>query len=136
MKPFEKFPGKLLHRIFLTSLIFHTISCSWLLIGKLELYYNIQGWIEVDEVVSLDQSSESLYLRSLYWTCKTISTVGYGDVTGSTTNEYIFTMVVEVSSTSIAQSIIVFGSVFRFFLNGINWSNALRQCPLLRTDQC
>jgi hypothetical protein len=34
-------------------------------------------------------------MRSLYWTAVTFSSVGYGDITGKTTEEYIYSMFVE-----------------------------------------
>lgn len=36
-----------------------------------------------------------IYVNAFYFILTTITTVGYGDITGSTTNEYIFSMCVE-----------------------------------------
>jgi hypothetical protein len=38
----------------------------------------------------------SMYIFSIYFILQTLTTVGYGDHTGSTTNEYIFCMILEV----------------------------------------
>jgi hypothetical protein len=35
------------------------------------------------------------YITSLYWVFTTLTTLGYGDYFGTTTDEYIFTMFVE-----------------------------------------
>ena len=35
------------------------------------------------------------YITSYYWTITTLSTLGYGDIFGFSTNEYIFTMIIE-----------------------------------------
>lgn len=37
-----------------------------------------------------------MYIFSIYFILQTLTTVGYGDHTGSTTNEYIFCMILEV----------------------------------------
>ena len=36
-----------------------------------------------------------IYVNAFYFILTTITTVGYGDITGNTTNEYIFSMCVE-----------------------------------------
>jgi len=43
-----------------------------------------------------DKDSRQLYIFAVYWILETITTVGYGDYTGGTRNEYLFTMVLEV----------------------------------------
>lgn len=43
-----------------------------------------------------DHDSTSIYIIALYYILQTITTVGYGDYTGSTRNEYLFAMVLEV----------------------------------------
>jgi len=54
----------------------------------------INGWVE-----TLEPGADglTLYIASLYWTFATLSTLGYGDIVGFTTEEYIYTMLVEVS---------------------------------------
>jgi hypothetical protein len=42
-----------------------------------------------------DATPSTKYITSIYWVVTTLTTVGYGDYKGFTTNEYIFTMVVE-----------------------------------------
>jgi len=44
-----------------------------------------------------DQYTEmwTIYVNAFYFILTTITTVGYGDISGSTTNEYLFSMCVE-----------------------------------------
>ena len=37
----------------------------------------------------------TIYVNAFYFILTTITTVGYGDISGSTTNEYLFSMCVE-----------------------------------------
>ncbi len=59
----------------------------------------INGWVE-----TLEPGADglTLYIASLYWTFATLSTLGYGDIVGFTTEEYIYTMLVEVFSQKIS----------------------------------
>jgi voltage-gated potassium channel Kch len=59
--------------------------------------YLISGWISS---LGTNLPQVTLYIASLYWTFTTLTTVGYGDIVGYTTEEYIYTMVVEVSNVS------------------------------------
>jgi hypothetical protein len=40
-------------------------------------------------------TSEDRYITSIYWVITTLTTVGYGDIKGYTTEEYLYTMGVE-----------------------------------------
>lgn len=70
----------------------HSIACVWLLIGEnihnSWISYYIQNGFQLP-----DRSAK--YITSLYWTVTTLATVGYGDVKGRTTIEYVFNMFVE-----------------------------------------
>jgi len=43
-----------------------------------------------------DQAGPELYAMSFYWTITTITTVGYGDISGNNTTEWIFCSVMMV----------------------------------------
>lgn len=57
-----------------------------------QLYLNKSN--NLDDI-GLNISTE--YVASLYWVITTLTTLGYGDFYAQTTNEYIFTMFVEVN---------------------------------------
>ena len=42
-----------------------------------------------------DKETHTIYIFAFYWIFEVITTVGYGDITGSTTGEYLFSMCVE-----------------------------------------
>jgi len=79
---------------FFISLIFliHTASCIWITIGY-ALIDSKDGWIVVQEMEY--STAGDLYISSIYWAITTLSTVGYGDFKGYTTEEYLYTIAVE-----------------------------------------
>lgn len=65
----------------------HLIACIWLYLGE-----SIDGsWLQSYK----HDNASTKYITSIYWVVTTLTTVGYGDITGSTSEEYVFTMVVE-----------------------------------------
>ena len=77
---------------FLFFLIFiHILSCVWVLVAQLQ--ENFEGtWMagDADGVKFYKMSSPLQYLTSAYYTVTTITTVGYGDISGVTTIEKVF----------------------------------------------
>ena len=84
-------------------LLTHIMAVIWIKIG---LDPSVEGsWVNsyVDEVrektgdCDRDQYTEmwTIYVNAFYFILTTITTVGYGDISGSTTNEYLFSMCVE-----------------------------------------
>jgi hypothetical protein len=70
----------------------HSVACVWLYIGE-----SVSGsWIDYYEKTQQplpDRTSK--YITAIYWTVTTLATVGYGDVKGRTSTEYIYNMAVE-----------------------------------------
>jgi hypothetical protein len=65
-------------------MVSHIFGCIWIFIGRHE---EENGWIVKYDFEGL--SEEKLYLAALYFTFTTISTVGYGDISGGNLIEKI-----------------------------------------------
>lgn len=79
----------------------HLMACFWFLFASFEenLY---DTWVGARDLV--DGDAKIQYLNSFYWAFQTVTTVGYGDFSISTTTEYIvaiFWMIVGVSIYTI-----------------------------------
>jgi len=78
-------------RLFLfVFLITHIIACLWITVGRA----NDDGWVIKSDRNSDDYAGE-LLIESYYFIVTTITTVGYGDVKGGNSNEYVFSMFIE-----------------------------------------
>mmetsp|Transcript_23910 Transcript_23910/g.16887 ORF Transcript_23910/g.16887 Transcript_23910/m.16887 type:complete len:114 (+) Transcript_23910:441-782(+) len=67
----------------------HTIACLWILLGQ-----TLTGsWVDIHELRYA--TSQNIYICAIYWVVTTLTTVGYGDFKGYTTEEYLFNMAVE-----------------------------------------
>ena len=78
---------------FLILLFFtmHFISWVWIWIGKGE-----KSWASNKASLLGDITNPmNLYIAAIYYVMTTFATVGYGDFTGNTNLEYMFTMVIE-----------------------------------------
>ena len=75
-------PGiiRLFFTVFIVLVIAHWISCGWIALGKID-----------DNVDHLTN-----YIKALYWTITTITTIGYGDITPSSNVQTVYTMFVQL----------------------------------------
>ena len=70
-------------------LFVHTISCLWIFLGAHNQdNENVTNWIDAFDF-DLNAMSE-MYTIAVYWTITTITTVGYGDISATSTAERIF----------------------------------------------
>jgi hypothetical protein len=80
----------------------HVVGCIWVLLAQLEDEEKENSWLT--SFVE-DYDKNQIYLTSFYFTVTTITTVGYGDISGHTKAEKIFCiliMVIGVISFSFA----------------------------------
>lgn len=74
--------------------IMHVVACGWIYVGLKEGWGT---WIDNPgfDVHKFKDDPSFVYITSLYWVVTTLTTVGYGDIFGTTDAEYIYTMIVE-----------------------------------------
>ena len=83
-------------------LLSHMFACQWVFMGMKRLRENDDGWIKKtmdDERQLLDLAS--LYITSQYWVLTSYTSVGYGDITGTSTDEYLYQMLLEMLGIGI-----------------------------------
>lgn len=78
----------------------HTVSCLFVIISSVDEENWMTGFLEIEDYTAFDY-----YTLSFYWTITTITTVGYGDISATTTAERwfcAFAMIIGVISFSFA----------------------------------
>ena len=107
-----------MERLFFFGIIFfllcHIATCLWIIIAAIynenEIGYYKGTWLnsfvtDEDTGEMLETSNAAMYAISFYWPITTITTVGYGDISGVNNLEKIFcsiVMIVGVISFSFA----------------------------------
>ncbi|WP_108973868.1 cyclic nucleotide-binding domain-containing protein [Leptospira ryugenii] len=77
---------RLVFFIYWTSLFAHWVAC---------------GWIKLTPEFLKDSDIITRYIRSLYWSVTTLTTIGYGDITPRTNTQTIYTMFVMIIGVGI-----------------------------------
>jgi len=67
----------------------HLMACFWFMAATLEENL-FNTWVGGRDIV--DESSGYQYFNAFYWAFQTVTTVGYGDFSVSTTTEYILAL--------------------------------------------
>lgn len=80
---------RLLTSCFTIIISLHISACFWHYISKIQGFAP-NTWVAKNGFIDADAST--LYITSLYWAATTFATVGYGDVSGSTSIERIFSV--------------------------------------------
>ena len=68
----------------------HIVGCLWFFLAKLQ-GFPPDSWVIKYNL--LDENHPTQYIASIYWAFTTLSTVGYGDITGGTDEERLFSIV-------------------------------------------
>ena len=76
----------------------HILACIWCYIGRSIPYTEEPNskptWVYNNGFD--DEDSLDIYIFAFYWVLTTLTTVGYGEITGGTEYEYVFSMILEV----------------------------------------
>ena len=85
-------------KLLLTVLYFsHFIGCFWFFVSKLQGYPS-DCWVVGSGL--LDSDWETQYLISIYWAFTTVSSVGYGDISGGNATERNIAIVIMIAGTA------------------------------------
>ena len=79
-------------------LMCHIIACFWIILINLE-QEDYATWIYTKMYQDMDNFD--IYVRSLYFTVTTITTVGFGDITPQTSIEMIFAVIVMICGVGV-----------------------------------
>jgi voltage-gated potassium channel len=72
-------------------ILMHLVSCAWFS-SSYSNSFPEDSWVALEGLQYAEP--ETQYIRSLYWTVTTMTTIGYGDITPHTNTEYGFVIVV------------------------------------------
>lgn len=78
-------------------LLSHIIACIWYLSSFFSGFPK-KSWAVMEDVNTTDAITQ--YIRSLYWTITTMTTMGYGDIVPHLNHEYIYNIVVMLIGAS------------------------------------
>ena len=95
-------------------LLIHWLACFWFY-SAFASAFPPDSWVARAGIAGADAVIQ--YIRSLYWTITTMTTVGYGDITPARTLEYIIAAIIMIMGASLYAFII--GSIASL-LNGIH----------------
>ena len=129
------FAGLILYVIYLS----HIMACVWLIIGKIEdcridktgdytadadFHENCtKSWTYENDF--WDKRNHTQYIFAFYWIFEVITTVGYGDYSGSTSQEYIFSIALEFMGLTFFSFLM--GSINSIFNTSDNFDDLIEE---------
>jgi len=104
----------------------HINACIWLALGMQqectdEVPGCVQSWVYAQGFKEFPKQSQ--YIFAFYWIFEVITTVGYGDYTGSTENEYIFSILLEFLGLTFFSFLM--GSITSIFSTSDNFDDLI-----------
>jgi hypothetical protein len=81
------------------------------------------AWVRIEPQIGLDRTTE--YIKALYWTVTTLTTIGYGDITPTTNVGRLFTMIVMIAGVGVYG--VVIGNVSRMMVAGERFKEMARE---------
>lgn len=82
----------------------HILACLWIFIAVLHELDEGKNtfsdtWLEPYKEQGKDKSDLEVYVISLYWVITTLSTVGFGDISGNNVSERIYCILLMMAGT-------------------------------------
>ena len=94
---------RMINLVVIIFLIDHCVACLWFFIGNVATVSN-QSWLTRASLQ--DAITTTQYMKALYWSITTLTTVGYGDITPTNDLEIAFTLVIMFLGVSMYAFII------------------------------
>ena len=105
----------------------HYLSCIWIYVGGADFMDSEEGHLpwQYANIDFIGMNNYQIYVFSTYWVFTVITTVGYGDYTPGTTNEYIFVLFLELIGIAVFSVLQI--SVTRVLRKGYNFDAYLNE---------
>ena len=94
---------RMINLVLIIFLIDHWVACLWFFIGETTKISN-ESWLTSASLENARTTTQ--YMKSLYWSITTLTTVGYGDITPTNDLEIAFTLVIMFLGVSMYAFII------------------------------
>ena len=114
--------------ILMVVYVSHVMACIWLWLGNLDDCSDkgsdcLQSWIFANGFD--DKPNHTQYIFAFYWIFEVITTVGYGDYSGTTSNEYIFSITLEFLGLTFFSFLM--GSINGIFSTSDNFEDLIEE---------